>query len=118
MLSEAYSDVSGQSWPWRFDNLSRGGGSVRVGEASHFLRMARGLELVDADSDKFGPLEEGCLTWWLSGSAVMIGVAMFGALLSQEQIALTSLLRPCPKASLHMARGHELERKDTKVTHG
>lgn len=117
MLSEAYSDVSGQSWPWRFD-LSRGGGSVRVGEASHFLRMARGLELVDADSDKFGPLEEGCLTWWLSGSAVMIGVAMFGALLSQEQIALTSLLRPCPKASLHMARGHELERKDTKVTHG
>lgn len=83
MLPEAYFDVTEQDFPWRFDHLSGGGGSVRVGEASHLLRMARALELVEADVDKFGPLQEGCLTWWLSGSAVVIGAATFGALLSQ-----------------------------------
>lgn len=83
MLPEAYSDVAEQDFPWRFDHLSGGGGSVCVGEASHLLRMARALELVEADVDKFGPLQEGCQTWWLSGSVVVIGAATFGALLSQ-----------------------------------
>lgn len=101
MLPEAYSDITDQVYPWRFNNLSPGGGSVRVGEASHLFRMTRALELVEADVDKFAPLHESCLTWWLSGSAVIIGAATLGALLSQglSWTMANCLVLPIPTTS-------------------
>lgn len=82
MLPEAYCDVEFQAWPVRFSNLSAGRGSVRVGESSHLIRMARALGLVEADTDMFAPLQEGSLTRWLSGSTVVVGAVTFGALLA------------------------------------